>query len=336
MAAVLCLGEVMVDWICTTNGGANEGTTIERHLAGVPANVAVGLARQNVTSAVLARVGGDRLGHWAKAQLRRENVDVTGLKIDDAAATRTAFVAPKPNGERETLWVMLSGCADSRLSPEDLRPEQFASASALYFGSTALSQSPASETVAKAIGLASEHNLLVVTDANIWPAMWNSDEECRTTVLDTLKFVDVLKVNLDELEFLTGARALDSAVTLRNQTGVPLVIVTCGAHGAFVSTAAGTAQVAPFPLELVEAAGAGDALVAAVIASLLPLLNAQKNRREQLRELPVAVVAAAVQRGNAAGALVCSRVGALSAMPTSAEIDAVVLQALDRPGRSGP
>ena len=61
MSDVLCFGEVVVDWIRIAEGGASKAEVFERHLAGVPANVAVGLARQGVSSAVIGRVGDDPL-----------------------------------------------------------------------------------------------------------------------------------------------------------------------------------------------------------------------------------------------------------------------------------
>ena len=120
MSDVLCFGEVVVDWIRIAEGGAYKAEVFERHLAGVPANVAVGLARQGVSSAMIGRVGDNPLGHWSKAELLRDKVDVSGLIIASGAATRTAYVARKTDGERETLALAISGCADSTLSSGDL------------------------------------------------------------------------------------------------------------------------------------------------------------------------------------------------------------------------
>lgn len=325
MATVLCLGEVVVDWIRTTVGAAsNHEDVFEKHLAGVPANVAVGLARQNVESAMIGRVGDDDLGHWAKAELEREKVDVSSLCVDADAGTRAVYVARTPDGERQALSTMLTNCADTRLAPTDLVSAHFERASALYFGSTALSASPVSDTVAKAIELAKQHNLLVVSDANIWPAMWRNDDECRAVIFSRLKDIDLLKVTADELEFLTGSKSILSVIALRQKYAVPMITVTLGEVGAFVCTATETAHVAPLAVEKIEAAGAGDGFIAAVMASILPHLDAGSNLRKQLMELPHAEMIRAVRRGNAAGAIVCSRLGALSAMPTAAEIDELI------------
>jgi sugar/nucleoside kinase (ribokinase family) len=320
MPDVLCLGEVVIDWIRSFPEGTNQGN-LERHLAGVPANVAVALARQGVKSAIIACIGNDSQGLWAKAELEREGIDVTGLVLDRQAITRSAQIVRNSNGERQTLSVEMHNCADRNLAPEHLQPAQFEQASALYFDSTALSAEPAASAVKLALDRASTNNLLVVSDSNIWPAMWASDTACRETVLHHLRQIDVLKLSEGELEFLTGSATMVAAELLKLEHGIPLLIVTLAERGCFMISTAGSALVAPPEVKVVEPAGAGDAFVGTMIAGLLPQLSGSGSRRKQLRELPLSTLVQIAARANAAGAIVCSRYGALPAMPTTAEID---------------
>jgi len=60
-ATALCFGEALIDFFPAA-GGARPLVRVarfERHLGGAPANVAVGLARLGVRTALLARVGLD-------------------------------------------------------------------------------------------------------------------------------------------------------------------------------------------------------------------------------------------------------------------------------------
>lgn len=325
MSTVICLGEIVIDWIrATVSGGGSNGDFV-RHLAGVPANVAVALSRQGVKSAMVGRVGDDNLGLWAKDELAREGVSTAGVKVDSTAVTRVAYVERVDGGNRTTLSLTKENCADAKLAAADLDETHFQEASALYFGSTALSREPVTSAVAQALAWAKKHNLLAVCDANIWPAMWADDATCRATILAALEHIDVLKVNLDELEYLTGSSNLESAEELRRAKNLPMLVVTMDKRGAFVVTAEGSAMVPTFDVEVKEVAGAGDAFVGTLIASVLGHLGAGKNRRQSVAALPLVEVVNIVVRANAAGALVVARLGALCSMPMASEIDALML-----------
>lgn len=332
MSTVICLGEIVIDWIRATNGGGGSGGDFERHLAGVPANVAVALSRLGVKSAMVGRVGDDYLGLWAKDELAGEGVATSGVIVDASAVTRVAFVERAANGSRKTLSLTTENCADSKLEAADLNEELFAGAKVVYFGSTALSREPVASAVAKALAWAKKHNLLVVCDANIWPAMWADDATCRATILAACDHIDVLKVNLSELEYLTGSTNLESAEELRREKNMPMLVVTMDKRGAFVVTKEGSAMVPTFDVEVKEVAGAGDAFVASMIASVLAHLGASKSSREAVAAVALIEAVNMVVRANAAGALVVSRLGALCAMPTAAEIDALMLAGFSSTG----
>lgn len=325
MSTVICLGEIVIDRIRATVSGDASGGDFECHLAGVPANVAVALSRQGVESAMVGRVGGDELGLWAADELKAEGVDTDGVIVDASAATRAAVVERTEGGNRVTLSLTTTNCADANLSSSDLSETQFKVASAFYFGSTALAREPVAGAVWQALDWARKHNLLVVSDANIWPAMWSDEATCKKTILASLAAIDVLKVNLSELEYLTGSSSLEAAVELRRSTGLVMLLVTMAERGAFVVTAEGSALVPTFDVEVKEVAGAGDAFVATVIGALLANETSGGNsRRASVAALPLARAVDIVVRANAAGALVASRLGAACAMPTASEIDTLV------------
>ncbi len=325
MSKVVCLGELVVDWVSASiDGGQTQHRSFNWHAAGTAANVAVGLSRQNVSAAIIARVGDDANGNLLSDSLRREGVDVSGITRDSRAKTRVAKVARKADGERRSLSVTTVNCADVRLCPRDVKADAFAGAEALYFGSTSLASDSVRRAAVKAIEFARSENLLIVSDSNIWPAMWASDAVCRSTVLESLTSIDLLKLNLQELMFLARSGSPQAAAKLRSDYDIPVVLVTLGNRGAWVVTAEGVRHVPAFCVTVVETAGAGDAFTAAVVAGVLPHLTPDSSRRGQLASLSLDSLTQIVSRGNAAGALVCSRVGALSAMPTAREIDAML------------
>lgn len=327
MPSVLCLGEILVDWVSTTTGAElDRAQHFTKAPGGAPANTAVGLARQGVSTGFIGRVSADAFGRWLRAVLVADGVDTSGT-IDDAdAQTRMAYVVTTMTGDRKLAEFTRIACADARLEPGDLKPHLFAGACVLHFGSISLIADPAQEATRKAVELAHVHKLLVSYDPNVRVGLWPSAQHCKDRILSTLSWADMVKINQDELDFLTGSRELAAADGLRQEHNLPLLIVTLDARGAYITTAEGGRTVPGFSVQLVEATGAGDGFNSGVIAGLLPHIEAETDRRVALNKLSLDTLAEIVRRANAVGALTCTRAGAIPALPTVSEVDAFIEQ----------
>lgn len=322
MADVLCLGELLVDWVCTTLGAELDRAQIFTKAAGgAPANTAVGLARQGLSVGFIGRCSDDQFGMWLRSVLETDNIDTSGMKSDPDAQTRMAYVVTTMTGDRKLAEFSRVACADARLEPGDLKPEQFAKASVLHFGSISLIASPAAEATKKAVELAQSNKLLISYDPNVRLGLWPSPEACKSKILETLKWADMIKINEDELNFLTGSRHFSAAEELRKEHNIPLLIITLDSRGAYISTAKGNRTIPGFQVSLVEATGAGDGFNSGVIAGLMPHIKTAPDRRKVLQSLEINDLAEIVRRANAIGALACTRAGAIPALPTTEEID---------------
>ena len=320
MADVLCLGEILVDWVCTTVGAdLDRAQTFTKAAGGAPANTAVGLARQGIPTGFIGRVSDDEFGRWLKSVLEADGIDCSSTIVDPDAQTRMAYIVTTASGDRKLAEFTKIACADARLEPGDLRPESFAKASVIHFGSISLISSPAREATQRAVELAKENNMLVSYDPNVRLGLWSSPEVCRQTILDTLKWADICKINEDELAFLTGSRSLEAAEKLRADHDISLFIVTLDSRGAFYSHKNGSKTVPGFHVVLVEATGAGDGFNSGVITGLLETVKTAPNRVDALNELTGSEVEKIIRRANAIGALTCTRPGAIPALPTKAE-----------------
>ncbi len=322
MTDVLCLGEILVDWVCTTAGAElDEARSFTKAAGGAPANVAVGLSRQGVSTGFIGRVSNDLFGLWLKDILEKEGIDTRSTVLDPMAATRMAYVVTTSSGDRKLAEFSRIACADAQLCQSDLDHAQFSSAFVLHFGSISLIAEPAATATRRAIELAKDNGLLVSYDPNVRIGLWPSPEQCRETILDTLHFADIVKINLDELEFLTGRRDFQAAEALRRKYKLPLIIITLDSQGCFFSAASGARTVPGFKVELVEATGAGDGFVSGILAGLIEHIRLSSDRRQALIDLPVDVLAQVARRANAIGALACTRAGAIPALPRQEEIE---------------
>ena len=95
-------------------------------------NTTVGVARLGASAGAITAVGDDPLGQFLVEELKRNNVDVSQVKIKTGKKTTLAFVANEPGtGERSFIFYRqpwIQGAADSELSPEDIDFEYIASA----------------------------------------------------------------------------------------------------------------------------------------------------------------------------------------------------------------
>ena len=105
-----------------------------------------------------------------------------------------------------------------------------------------------------------------------------------------------------------GTSDPDEAARRLIDRGMELAIVKLGAEGVLVATAHGSTVVRPHPVEVVCGLGAGDAFGAALVHGLLSGWEAPR----------------CAEYANAAGAIVASRLACADAMPTVAELDALV------------
>jgi ribokinase len=153
------------------------------------------------------------------------------------------------------------------------------------------------KTVEFAIRLASKYHVLVIL--NPAPMVKLSEE--------LLERVDVLTPNETEAALLTGnygSHPRDLLTTIKMKHGIKNVIITMGKEGAYTSGVL-SPHVPAFPVEAVDATGAGDAFNGGLAVALA--------RGDSLE--------AAVRYANAVGALATTRLGAQSSLPTALEVD---------------
>jgi fructokinase len=335
---ILCLGESAVDWIRTTSGAefrrrvdekiAHAGDSFARVSdgffaePGTPAtNVAIALSRLGLHSSLLAAVGLDEAGAWLKSALAGEGVNIDQV-VEVSAQTCQARVLLGDDGERKLVGLTNGKCADMELRSSDIDASLFNAANVLYLGSNSLSHNPIAGATKHALALARRKGMLVVADANMRAHLWSSPEACKQAVLANLSGVDVLKVNLDEFELLTGSRDVHRAKKLSEELGVGVVLVTLGAMGAFFFAHGESGFVAAPDVDVKDSSGAGDAFTAMVICQIVNSAKSGETLVRAVDRLSSADWTAIVRRANAAGALTVSRLGASSALPSSLEVDA--------------
>ena len=261
---------------------------------GKGANQAVAAARAGGQVTFLARVGADMFGRQAVEGFRRDGIDVRYVLEDEQAPSGVALIFVAANGENS---IGVASGANLCLSPADVQQ----AASAIQDASALVMQLETPlETVRAAARIAAAKRVPVIL--NPAPAQPLDDA--------LLALVTVLTPNESEAELLTGVPVADVAAAARaaevlRSRGVAQVIITLGARGAWVASAAFQGLVPAFPVQPVDTTAAGD-----VFNGALAVAMSEQRPLEQ-----------AVRFACAAAALSVQKLGAQPSAPPRAEIE---------------
>ncbi len=311
---IVCLGELLIDMFPAETGRRlTEVSAFFPKPGGAPANVAAAAARLNRQSAFIGKVGDDAFGRFLIATLDKEGVETRGMRVAAEARTTMAFIA-KPDAYSAEFVFYRNPGADMLLRADELDSDLLAATKALHIGSISLINEPSRSATQEAVRQAKAGGALISFDVNYRPSLWPQPEEAVAVIEQMLPAADVVKVNEEELELLSGTRDLRQGSGKLLAKGPSLCVVTLGAEGSYFHSALGDGRVPPFVVETVDAVGCGDAFT----AGLLTRLTGYKDWHDALAP---AQMSENLRYANAVGALTALTRGVIPALPTAAAVD---------------
>ena len=307
---ILVVGSSNIDLVASVDRLPSRGETVlgyrfAQSFGGKGANQAVAAARAGAEVAFLSKLGADANGRLIEQHLAAQGLSRPILLRDAEFPTGVAMILVDHSGENQIAVVPGS---NGRLTPADLRQhrELIAGARVLL-----LQMEIPRETVFEALRLGRECGLTTIL--NPAPA--------APLPSDLLRLMDILTPNESEAQALTGSADPAEAARILTDRGVGIVVVTCGANGAFLATGNDVTHIPGFLVETIDSTGAGDAFngaVACAVAEGVPIKSA-------------------IERANAAGALATTGRGAQESMPTKDDIEQLCrsgIRQLEPPPRS--
>ena len=275
-----------------------------RELGGAPANVATGLARLGVASAVVGGIGFDAFGEALAEHLANDGVS-TRFLVRMPNRTGITFVTRDAEGEPSFLFYRHE-TADVSVRPEQITREMGQAAWVLVGSSTMMTPSLAAATE-RFLTLAEEAGARIVVDLNVREHMWPGKAQMRAAVAQLVRRASIVKGSFADLVALTGRRDI---LWLADNAPRAAWVVTQGAKGATALGDHGFVARPARKAKCVDATGAGDAFIAGVLAVLLeagatPGTPAWRDER---------VWGAALEAGHVMGAKAVSRVGSVNGL----------------------
>ncbi|WP_246232670.1 ribokinase [Aurantimonas aggregata] len=301
---VVVFGSLNVDLVCRVETIARPGETVlapgyDQLFGGKGANQAVAAARAlGGRVAMVGAVGDDALGRAVTANLAREGIDVAAIQTVPGR-TGCAFISIDAAGENA---ITVASGANGRFTAKALDDERLDARSVLVLQM----ETPLAENLAAAAKARARGARVVV---NLAPVPRQLDAAALEQLLALTDWLVVNETELAAAAHLAGLAAGSSAEqagALAERHGI-VVIATLGAEGAVVADPVASLQrIAAHKVSVVDTTGAGDTFVGVLAAGLATGL----------------AVPQAASRAVIAGSLACRKIGAQSAMPTGAEIDA--------------
>jgi 5-dehydro-2-deoxygluconokinase len=319
-----CLGRLAVDLYAQQFGSRLEDArSMAKYLGGSSANLAFGVARLGLKSAMISRVGNEQMGRFLTETLQQEGCDVSQVQVDPERLTGLVLLGIK---DRDTFPLLFyrENCADMAIDASAISEDFIAQCRALAITGTHLSTEGTRAAAHKALQAARRHGTVTVLDIDYRPVLWGltsrgagenryvPDAGVTRQLQASLPWFDLL-VGTEEEFFIAGGVANDLIASLRAVRALcpqATLVVKRGALGCCVIEGDVPADIDAAPtyrgerVEVLNVLGAGDAFLSGLMASLLQ----GKDWAEATRV------------ANACGAIVVSRHACSAAMPTPAEL----------------
>jgi 5-dehydro-2-deoxygluconokinase len=287
--------------------GLEDVETFGKYLGGSAANVAVAAARLGHSVALISGVGDDPFGRFVRREMRDLGVDDRFVGVDPEHPTPVTFCEIFPPDDFPLYFYRRPTAPDLQIRPEDVDLAAVRDARLFWATVTGLSEEP-SRSAHHAAWTARGRRPHTVLDLDYRPMFWASREEASAQVHAALPHVTVAVGNREECDVAVGETDPDRAADALLAAGVELAVVKQGPRGVLGKTRTERVEVPPTPVDVVNGLGAGDAFGGSLCHGLLA-------------GLPLEAI---LRNANAAGAIVASRLECSTAMPTSAEIEALI------------
>ena len=235
---------------------------LEIHAGGCANNTAIALARLGIPAGAMGKIGTDVFGNLLLQTLTDNGVNTVGMQQDANASTSFTFVAIASDGER-TFYHYIG--ANGELCEADLDWELIKTVKILHIAGALVMPSfdgaPMANVLRKAKTLGITTSLDTAYDAT---GKW------METLEPCLPYIDIFMPSIVEAQYLTGlSEYREITQFLRNNYNIYTIAIKMGENGSYVSTPEAEHFAPAYPVNVVDATGAGDAYAAGFLAGTL-------------------------------------------------------------------
>ncbi len=319
---ILCMGRSCIDLYSNDIGAPFvEIKSFAAYVGGCPTNISVGTRRLGLRSASLTAVGNDPVGDFVLNFLNQEGVVTEFIPHKPGRRTSAVMLGIEPPDKFPLIYYR-DNCADIELTIDDVVAAPLANSHILLISGTGLSREPSRSATLFAAEQARAVGTKVILDLDFRPDQWHDARAYGVTVRSALGLVDIVigtseetkaavlkeqssvSVEHSQVSDAHVAGDIRQAVATVLAAGPEALVMKAGAEQTTVFLSRGEVIAAPpFPVEVYNTLGAGDAFASGFIYGYLKGWDWRR----------------AARMGNACGAIVVTRHGCANFMPYEQE-----------------
>lgn len=245
---IVCFGEVLWDILPT---GPVPG--------GAPMNVAYHLHKQQKNPAVITRIGNDTKGKELIQIFSDFGVCTDFFQVDHDHDTGKVYA--EPNENNEVVYDIVKPAAWDFINYEDRLESLVNHADFFVFGSLAARNNESKNTLLRLLNAAKTK----VLDINL-----RAPHYTRKIVEELLSKADLIKLNLAELELITGwfskyTSLKDRVKSIIDRFNIKNIVVTMGGDGAILFYGVNEYTHKGYKVTVADTVGSGDAFLAGLL-----------------------------------------------------------------------
>ncbi len=304
---ILCIGEALIDMICTDTGSTlAKGEHFLKKTGGAPTNVAAAIGALGGDVLLSAKVGADPFGQQLTDVMKDFGVSTVWMVQDKNSFTTFAFVSLKEDGERDFVF---NRGADGQLNENDIEGIELDQCSIVHFGSaTAFLPGPLQHSYTTLLAKAKEQNIFISFDPNFRQLLWkNNVDSFIGQSWNFMQQCHFFKVSDEEAMLITAKDSVSDAATILSEKTNATFAITLGKAGTMLVHQKNKITVPSIPVKPIDTTGAGDAFVGAVLYQL------SKYSLQTIETLNINDWKEIISNGNKAGARTCEYMGAMEA-----------------------
>jgi len=249
---IVCYGEILWDLLPS---GPQPG--------GAPMNVAYQLHRLGKAPAMISRIGEDERGEALMKVLQSKGLHTDYIQIDQQVPTGIVNATQHPNGDMS--YDIVSPSAWDHIVADDTTEALVKQAEYFVFGSLSARHATSRNTL---------YQLLETAHTKVLDINLRAPHYSRPLIESLLQYADILKLNIDELELVTGwygsyNNTADRISLLQDKFGIRNMIVTMGANGAQLHLNGQSYTHPGYKVPVTDTVGSGDAFLAAIISKTI-------------------------------------------------------------------
>lgn len=297
-------------------------------VGGCPTNISVGTRRLGLRSALLTAIGDDPVGEFLLKFLNDERVETKFIVKKQDYRTSAVVLGIEPPDKFPLIYYR-DNCADIELTIDDVIASPLATSRAVLISGTGLSKEPSRSATLYAAEHAKSIERQVFLDLDFRADQWHDPRAYGINIRSVLRNIDIAigteeEIKAASLTDVSQVSVEDSQISNPNIegdlnaaianiliAGPKALVVKRGSDGADICLKDGKViHAPPFPVQIYNTLGAGDAFASGFIYGNLNGWDWKKSAR----------------LGNATGAIVVTRHGCANFMPTMDEVEVFVEQ----------